>query len=65
MVTFKLEEEIYSKLRNMVENEGRGISEILREDLADRLGKKKSTSACDSIAFIKGLRSFNEDSEKL
>ena len=53
VVTFKLEEEIYSKLRNMAKNEGRGVSEILREVLIDWLRKKKSTSASDFITFIK------------
>jgi len=53
VVTFKLEEEIYSKLRNMAKNEGRGVSEILREALTDWLGKKKSAAASDFITFIK------------
>ena len=53
VVTFKLEEEVYSKLRNMTKSEGRGVSGILREALTDWLGKKKSTSASDFIAFIK------------
>jgi len=53
VVTFKLEEEVYSKLRNMTKSEGRGVSGILREALTDWLGKKKSTSASGFIAFIK------------
>jgi predicted transcriptional regulator len=40
VVTFKLEEEIYSKLRDIAKAEGRGISEILREALTDWLQKK-------------------------
>ena len=56
VVTFKLEEEIYSKLRDMAKNEGRGVSEILREALTDWMGKKKSASASDLITFIKGQR---------
>jgi len=35
VVTFKLEEGIYSKLRDTAEKEGGGISEILREALTD------------------------------
>jgi predicted DNA-binding protein len=53
VVTFKLEEEIYSKLRNMAKNEGRGVSEIVREALTDWLRKKNSASASDFITFIK------------
>ena len=57
VVTFKLEEEIYSKLKNIAKNEGRGISEILREALTDWLERKKATSACDLITFIKEQKS--------
>ena len=53
VVTFKLEEEIYSKLRDIAEGEGRGISEILREALTDWLQKKKHVSVPDFITFIK------------
>ena len=33
VVTFKLEEGIYCKLKEIAEKEGRGISEIMRESL--------------------------------
>ena len=56
VVTFKLEEEICSKLRNVAKSEGRGISEILREALTDWLGKKKSVSASDFITFVKAQK---------
>jgi len=35
VVTFKLEDGIYSKLKVIVEKEGRGISEIMRGSLTD------------------------------
>jgi len=35
VVTFKLEEGIHSKLRNVAKNEGRGVSEIVRGALTD------------------------------
>ena len=41
VVTFKLEEGVYSKLREIAEKEGRGVSEILREALTDWLQNKK------------------------
>jgi predicted DNA-binding protein len=53
VVTFKLEEEIYLKLRNIAKDEGRGISEIVREALTEWLGKKNSASASDFITFIR------------
>ena len=53
VVTFKLEEEIYSKLREIAQKEGRGVSEILRESLIDWLQNKKHVSASDFITFIK------------
>jgi len=53
VVTFKLEEEIYSKVREIAQREGRGVSEILRESLADWLQNKKHVSAPDFISFIK------------
>ena len=53
VVTFKLEEEIYSKLKDLAEKEGRGVSEILRESLANWLQNKKHLSTPDFIAFIK------------
>jgi len=40
VVTFKLEEEIYSKLREIAQKEGRGVSEILRESLTTWLQNK-------------------------
>jgi metal-responsive CopG/Arc/MetJ family transcriptional regulator len=53
VVTFKLEEEIFSKLKEIAEKEGRGISEILREALTDWLQNKKNVSTSDFISFIK------------
>ena len=53
VVTFKLEEEIYSKLKDLAEKEGRGVSEILRESLTDWLQNKKHLSTLDLIAFVK------------
>jgi len=57
VVTFKLEEEIYSKLRDIAKGEGRGISEILREALTDWLQKKKHISVPDFITFIREQKS--------
>lgn len=37
----------------MAKNEGRGVSEIVRETLTDWLRKKNSASASDFITFIK------------
>ncbi|MDD5093092.1 MAG: ribbon-helix-helix domain-containing protein [Dehalococcoidia bacterium] len=53
VVTFKLEEEIYSKLKEIAGKEGRGVSEILRESLTDWLQNKKQVTTPDFIAFIK------------
>lgn len=53
VVTFKLEEQIYSKLKNVAKDEGRWVLEILREALIDWLEKKKVISAPDLITFIK------------
>ena len=53
VVTFKLEEGIYSKLREIAEKEGRGISEILRESLTNWLQNKKHVSTPDFITFLK------------
>lgn len=53
VVTFKLEEGIHSKLKEIAEKEGRGVSEILRESLTDWLQKKKHVSTPDFITFIK------------
>ena len=44
-VEFKLEEGIYSILRDIPEKEGRGVSEILREALTDWLPRITGTSA--------------------
>ena len=60
VVTFKLEEEIYSKLRQIAQKEGRGISEILRESLTDWLQNKKYVSALDFIVFIKEQKSLGK-----
>ena len=59
VVTFKLEEEIYSKLRDIAKEEGRGTSEILREALTDWFQKKKHVSVPDFITFIKEQKSID------
>ena len=60
VVTFKLEEGIYSKLREIAEKEGRGVSEILRESLTDWLHNKKHVSTPDFITFIKEQRNLGK-----
>jgi Arc/MetJ-type ribon-helix-helix transcriptional regulator len=60
VVTFKLEEEIYSKLKEIVEKEGRGVSEILRESLTDWLQNKKYVSTPDFITFIKEQKNIGK-----
>lgn len=60
VVTFKLEEGIYSKLREIAEKEGRGVSEILRESLTDWLQNKKDVSTPDFITFIKGKKNLGK-----
>jgi len=57
VVTFKLEEGIYSKLEDLARREGRGISEILRESLAGWLQSKKYVSTPDFIGFVKEQKS--------
>jgi hypothetical protein len=58
VVTFKLEEDIYSILRQIAKDEGRGISEILREALTDWLQTKKRVSVPDFVAFIQEQKSI-------
>ena len=60
VVTFKLEEGIYSKLKGIAEKEGRGVSEILREALTDWLQNKKNVSTPDFISFIKEQKSIGK-----
>jgi len=60
VVTFKLEEEIYSKLREIAEKEGRGVSEILRESLTEWLQNKKNVSIPDFITFIKEQKNIGK-----
>jgi hypothetical protein len=60
VVTFKLEEGIYSKLREIAEKEGRGVSEILRESLTDWLQNKKHASTPDFITFIKEQKNLGK-----
>ena len=60
VVTFKLEEGIYSKLREIAEKEGRGVSKILREALTDWLQNKKDISTPDFIAFIKEQKNIGK-----
>jgi hypothetical protein len=57
-VTFKLEEDIYSILRQIAKDEGRGISEILREALTGWLQTKKRVSVPDFVAFIQEQKSI-------
>ena len=57
IVTFKLEEDIYSSSRQIAKDEGRGISEILREALTDWLQTKKRVSVPDFVAFIREQKS--------
>ena len=56
VVTFKLEEDVYSRLKDMAAKEGRGVSEILRESLTDWMQSKKQASTTDLITFIKGQK---------
>jgi hypothetical protein len=60
VVTFKLEEEIYSKLREIAAKEGRGVSEILRESLTEWLKNKKTVSTLDFITFIKEQKNIGK-----
>ena len=60
VVTFKLEEGIYSKLREIAEKEGRGVSEILRESLTEWLQNKKNVSIPDFITFIKEQKNIGK-----
>ena len=60
VVTFKLEERIYSKLREIAEKEGRGVSEILRESLTDWLQNKKHVSTPDFITIIKEQKNLGK-----
>ncbi len=60
VVTFKSEEGIYSKLREIAEKEGRGVSEILREALTDWLQNKKNISTPDFVAFIKEQKNMGK-----
>lgn len=60
VVTFKLEDEIYSKLKEIAQKEGRGASEILRESLNDWLHKKKHVSTSDFITFIKEQKNIGK-----
>jgi len=56
VVMFKLEEDIYSNLKEIAGREGRGVSEILRESLTDWLQNNKQASTIDLITFIKGQK---------
>ena len=60
VVTFKLEEQIYSKIKEIAEREGRAISEILRESLTKWLQNKKRISAPDFIAFVKEQKNIGK-----
>ena len=60
VVTFKLEEGIHSKLRDIAEREGRGISEILREALTNWLQNKNNASTTEFITFMKHQKSIGK-----
>ena len=60
VVTFKLDEGIHSKLRDIAEREGRGISEILREALTNWLQNKKDVSTADFITFIRQQKNIGK-----
>jgi len=60
VVSFKLEEEIFSRLREIAQKEGRGVSEILREALTDWLQNKKRFSTPDFITFIKEQKNIGK-----
>ena len=57
VVTFKLEKEIYSKLKDLARREGRGVSEIVRESLTNWMQSKKHVSTPDFVGFIKEQKS--------
>ena len=65
VVTFKLEEGIYSTLRDTAEKEGRGVSEILREALTDWLRNNKHVSTPDFIIFIKEQKNIGKSWSEL
>ena len=60
VVTSKLEEEIYSKLKEIAEKEGRGVSGILRESLTDWLQNKKYVSTPDFITLKKEQKTIGK-----
>ncbi|MCX6000343.1 MAG: ribbon-helix-helix domain-containing protein [Chloroflexi bacterium] len=57
ILTFKLGEEVCVESRDMARQEGRSISEIMREAVADWLEKRHHTSIPDFIAFMKEQKS--------
>jgi hypothetical protein len=59
-VTFKLEDGIYSKLKEIADREGRGISEIIRESLTDWMQNKKHVSMPDLVTFIKEQKNIDK-----
>ncbi len=65
VVTFKLEEEIYSRLKEIAQKEGRGISEIMRESLTNWLQNKKRVSTPDFITFIKEQKNIGKSCSEL
>jgi hypothetical protein len=60
VVTFKLEEGIYSELREIADKEGRGVSEILREALTDWLQNKHHVFVRDFITSIKEQKTIGK-----
>jgi metal-responsive CopG/Arc/MetJ family transcriptional regulator len=61
VVTFKLEEGIHSKLSDIAEREGRGISEIIREALTNWLQNKRNISTAEFITFIKQQKNIGKN----
>ena len=60
VVTFKLEEGIYSKLREIGQKEARGVSEIIREALIAWLQNKEHVSVPDFIKLHKGAKEHRQ-----
>jgi hypothetical protein len=60
VVTFKLGDEIYSRLREIAQKGSTGVSEILRKFLTDWLQNKKQVSTPDFISFIKEQKNIGK-----
>ncbi len=64
VVTFKLEKEIYSKLKDSAQKEGRGVSEILREYLTD-FGVMALKMPCDKELSHQSRAGLNDFCKRL